>query len=152
MTKKKSEKQLDKDKERLFKILVERELGPPQLQEMMDIASRVPKEVYFSIFLSYMWSKTHPGNMNGGDIALGTIGGFTLEAALRGGTAANAWAISYLSALGFNLFDDLAADLVDNLSKTAAEIFGGAPGSTKVPWYFIPPVVPPPGGIVDPEQ
>lgn len=152
----KKKKQLEKDKQDLLEILTGKELGPEQLRSILDIATRLPPEIYLSAFLIAAWSMTHKGLPNIGDVMLGTIGGFTLMPAMRGGTAANIWATSYLGALGYNAFDDLGEEIIEEITKAAEE--AGEDVARVVTNYklgrgFVFPIVrPPPIGIIDPEQ
>jgi hypothetical protein len=72
-----------------------------------DVLKSAPKEVWFSIILSWIWARTHGKHIpNSGDIILGTVGGFTLPSAMEGGWISNGWAAGYLSALALNFADD----------------------------------------------
>lgn len=122
---KKKEKQLEADKAELLEIFEGRELGPAELRKIIDLATRIPSEIYFSIFLAYAWSKTHDGSLNMGDLMLGTLGGFTLAPALQGNIVANAWAIAYLAGLGWNFADPLDGleEFLYNTGDAANDVF-----------------------------
>lgn len=116
MSKGKSKKDQDLDDDFNFEIV----------ENILDAASKMPKEIYLSLILSYCWSLTHKGRMNEGDLVLGSIGGFTLPSALQGGETANLWAVGYLSGLGFNFIDVKLDDVVDQVQSESVQVQGPA--------------------------
>lgn len=74
---------------------------------LIDIAKVVPTEVYLSIILTYAWCKTHKGMINKNDVLAGSLGGFTLPSAFKGGWVSNMWAVGYLGTLGYNYVDTM---------------------------------------------
>lgn len=88
----------------------------------IGIIGAVPKELWFGLLLSWMWSRTHKGMINAGDFLLGMPAGFMLGPALSGGFLANTGALAYLGLLGWNLFDDaLVGKIGEMVEAQAAE-------------------------------
>lgn len=101
------------------------------VQTFADLLKGVPKELWFGMFLSWLWAQTHGSHIpNKGDLVLGLLGGFTLPHALRAGTlsAGSIWAAAYLTSLGYNYFDDIIGDIEVDVDATD---IGAA-----YPWLF----------------
>jgi len=115
----------------------DREEARKWLETLADLLKAVPPEMYFGVFLSFLWAQTHGKTIpNKGDLILGMLGGFTVPPGLRAGALSigGVWSGTYLAALGYNYFDDQidsgkVADLLlyatgpSGLAQAAAEAF-----------------------------
>ncbi|GAI92840.1 unnamed protein product [marine sediment metagenome] len=87
------------------------------IEKAIEVAKVLPwKEILLSGVLMYGWKEAGDNKeITVADVLLGIIGGFTLEDALRGGIAANAYAVGYLSSLGVTSLG--TSGVLDDVSK-----------------------------------
>lgn len=109
----------------------------------ISLLGSVPVEVFYTIFLAWLWSRTHEGPINTGDFIAGAMGALILPNCW-GSLTGSAIGASYLTLLGYNFSEDFWKDFGDQItgqsittptSPVEAAIQADQTGTVQVHWW-----------------